>query len=98
MNNIVHLNKINPEYQAFSDRQYGGKIRTEGKTQTADPKNKTQTEDCRLFLLTVIKTDPSVIQANRSASWYPVNFNATQVTLNNTQVCCVQLDLANGSK
>lgn len=51
MNNIVHLNKINPEYQAFSDRQYGGKIRTEGKTQTADPKNKTQTEDCRLFFI-----------------------------------------------
>ena len=61
MNNIIHLNEFNPEYQAFHDRQCRGKIRSESKTQTADPRNKTQAEDCRLFLLTVIKTDLSVI-------------------------------------
>ena len=47
---------------------------------------------------TVIKTNLSVIQANRNASLYPVNFNTTQVTLNNTQIFCLQLALANGPK
>ena len=36
MNNIKHRDKFYPEYQAFHDKQYGGEIRTESKTQTAD--------------------------------------------------------------
>ena len=31
-------------------------------------------------------------------SLYPVNFNVRQVTLNNTQVCCLQLAQVNGLK
>ena len=49
-------------------------------------------------MLNVNKTNLSVIQANRSASLYTGNYNLTQVTLNNTQVSCLQLALVNGSK